>query len=77
MDQKKVLFIAPFPNGRFEGGITSIAKSLQSKESLDYLAEKSYSIHFFNSHQLKQSNNSIGKLKAENLVQYFSLITRL
>lgn len=75
MDIKKVLFIAPFPKGRYEGGITSIAKTLQERcKEVNYF---DIELVFFNSHEIYQSNSSIGRLKFENFHQAYSLIKRL
>jgi glycosyltransferase involved in cell wall biosynthesis len=74
---KKVLYIAPFVETRYKGGIMRIAEYLGQEEATRLLNNSNFEIEFFNSHLLTQSKNSDGKFRIENFMQAFSLFSRL
>ncbi len=67
----KVLFYAPFPKGRFPGGITFIAESL--RKNSNYLIKSGIHISFINSSPIFRKNESMGRIRIENITNFFEV----
>lgn len=67
---KKVLFVAPFEsNGRYKGGIMSIANDVFTK--LKLFQNNNIELIKFNVNFRKRKNFSVGKLSFENIIHFF------
>jgi glycosyltransferase involved in cell wall biosynthesis len=72
-----VLYIGPNVNGRYQGGIMNIYNNIDIVIRDKKFSFEEIHLELFNSHVLKQTANSEGKFKLENILQAFYLLFRL
>jgi glycosyltransferase involved in cell wall biosynthesis len=72
-----ILYIGPEVQGRYQGGIMNIFLTFKIAKKNYVLNCDDYNFQLFNSHTLKQTSNSEGKFKFENIRQSIYLLFRL
>lgn len=73
----KILYIGPDVKGRYKGGIMTMYLSFKKAKQQNLLNFDGYNFELFNSHALRQSKNSEGQFRLENILQSIHLCLRL